>query len=120
MYTTFDRNAQRKHRHVRVRAKVSGTASCPRISVFRSNKFIYASIINDEEGKTLVSSTSNSAELKLENPSNIEAAKAVGADLAKKALDKGITKVVFDRSGYLYHGQVKALAEACREAGLVF
>ncbi|MFA6829352.1 MAG: 50S ribosomal protein L18 [Bacilli bacterium] len=118
MYTTFNRNAQRKHRHVRVRAKISGTASCPRICVFRSNKFIYASIINDEEHKTLA--YSSSAKLGLDNPSNCDAATKVGEELSKKALDLGIKEVVFDRSGYLYHGQVKALAEACRKAGLVF
>ncbi|MCI1735861.1 MAG: 50S ribosomal protein L18 [Bacilli bacterium] len=118
MYTTFDRNAQRLHRHVRVRAKISGTASCPRISVFRSNKFIYAALINDEKHATLASSSS--AKLGLDNPSNVAAATKVGEDLAKKALALGAKKVVFDRSGYLYHGQVKAVAEACRKAGLVF
>ncbi len=118
MYTTFDRNAQRKHRHIRVRAKISGTASRPRISVFRSNKFIYAAIIDDDAKKTLCSSSSD--KLSLENPSNCDAATKVGEDLAKKAKDLKIKEVVFDRSGYLYHGQVKALAEACRKAGLVF
>lgn len=118
MYTVFDKNAQRKHRHVRIRAKISGTSDCPRISVFRSNKFIYASLIDDVNHKTLCSSSS--AKLNLENPSNCEAAKAVGQDLAKKASELKITKAVFDRSGYLYHGQVAALAEACREGGLVF
>ncbi len=118
MYTTFNRNAQRKHRHLRIRAKVKGTASRPRISVFRSNKFIYASLIDDSCHKTLCSSSS--AKLGLENPSNCEAAKAVGKDLAAKALALNVKEVVFDRSGYLYHGQVQALAEACREAGLVF
>lgn len=116
MYTTFNREAQRKHRHVRVRAKISGTAARPRISVYRSNKFIYAAIINDEEHKTLASSSS--AKLGLDNPSNCEAAKATGLNLGKKALDLGIKEVVFDRSGYLYHGQVQALADALREAGL--
>ena len=109
MYTTFDRNAQRKHRHIRVRAKISGTASRPRISVFRSNKFIYAAIIDDDAKKTLCSASSD--KLSLEKS---------GEDLAKKAKDLKIKEVVFDRSGYLYHGQVKALAEACRKAGLVF
>ncbi len=118
MYTAFDKNARRKHRHKRIRARISGTATCPRISVFRSNKFIYASLIDDENGTTLCSSSS--AKLNLENPSNVEAAKAVGADLAKKATDLKITKAVFDRSGYLYHGKVAALADACREGGLVF
>ena len=118
MYTPFDRNAQRKHRHVRIRAKIHGTAERPRISVYRSNKFIYASLVDDTAHKTLCSSSS--AKLGLENPSNCAAAEAVGEDLAKKALALNVKEVVFDRSGYLYHGQVKALAEACRKAGLVF
>mgnify|MGYP001053151674 CR=1 FL=1 len=118
MYTAFDKNAQRKHRHVRIRAKLSGTAECPRVSIFRSNKFIYASLIDDANKKTLCSSSS--AKLNLENPSNCAAAAAVGEDLAKKASELKISKVVFDRSGYLYHGQIKALAEACRKGGLVF
>jgi large subunit ribosomal protein L18 len=118
MYTVFDRNAQRLHRHVRIRAKISGTAACPRISVYRSNKFIYAALIDDEAKKTLCSSSS--AKLGLDNPSNCAAATAVGDDLAKKAKALNVSKVVFDRSGYLYHGQVKALADACRKGGLVF
>jgi large subunit ribosomal protein L18 len=118
MYTAFDKNAQRKHRHIRIRAKISGTAECPRIAVFRSNKFIYASLIDDVSKKTLA--TSSSDKLQLDNPSNCDAAAKVGEDLAKKAKDLKITKVVFDRSGYLYHGQVKALADACRKGGLAF
>lgn len=118
MYTVFDKNKQRLHRHVRIRAKISGTATCPRVSVYRSNKFIYAALIDDESGKTLCSSSS--AKLNLENPSNCEAAKKVGEDLASKAKELKIEKAVFDRSGYLYHGQVKALADACREGGLAF
>lgn len=118
MYKTFDKNAQRKHRHVRVRAKISGTASCPRVSVFRSNKFIYASLVDDTKHVTLASSSS--AKLGLDNPSNCDAANKVGLDLAKKAKDLKLTNVVFDRSGYLYHGQVKAVAEGLREGGLVF
>lgn len=118
MYTAFDRNAQRKHRHIRIRGKIKGTAARPRISVFRSNKFIYAALIDDSCHKTLCSSSS--AKLNLENPSNCAAATAVGQDLAKKALALNVKEVVFDRSGYIYHGQVQALAEACREAGLVF
>lgn len=118
MYTAFNKNKQRLHRHVRIRSKISGTAECPRISVYRSNKFIYASIIDDVTGKTLVSS--DSSKLNLENPSNCEAAAKVGEDLANKAKELKIVKVVFDRSGYLYHGQVKALAEACRKGGLAF
>ena len=118
MYTAFNKNKQRLHRHVRIRSKISGTAECPRISVYRSNKFIYASLIDDVTGKTLVSS--DSSKLNLENPSNCEAAAKVGEDLANKAKELKIVKVVFDRSGYLYHGQVKALAEACRKGGLAF
>jgi large subunit ribosomal protein L18 len=118
MYSVFNKNKQRLHRHIRIRAKVCGTADRPRISVFRSNKFIYAALVDDTTGKTLASSSS--AKLGLENPSNIDAASKVGADLAEKAKALKIEKAVFDRSGYLYHGQVKALAEACREAGLAF
>jgi large subunit ribosomal protein L18 len=118
MYTVFNKNKQRLHRHVRIRAKVKGTASRPRISVFRSNKFIYAALVDDTCGKTLAASSS--AKLGLDNPSNCEAASKVGADLAEKAKKLGVETVVFDRSGYLYHGQVQALAEACRKAGLVF
>ncbi len=118
MYSVFNKNKQRLHRHIRIRAKIAGTADRPRISVYRSNKFIYASLIDDTTGTTLASSSS--AKLGLDNPSNCEAAAKVGADLAEKAKALKIEKVVFDRSGYLYHGQVKALAEACREAGLAF
>lgn len=118
MYTTFNRNKQRLHRHIRIRGKISGTATCPRISVYRSNKFIYAALIDDDKAVTLASSSS--AKLGLENPSNIDAAKKVGAEIAEKAKALSITKVVFDRSGYAYHGQVKALADAAREAGLIF
>ena len=111
-------NVARLRRHKRVRNKVSGTAECPRLNVFRSNSQIFAQIIDDVKGATLVSSSSLS--LKLKNGGNIEAAKAVGEDIAKKAQAKKIKKVVFDRSGYVYHGRIKALAEAAREAGLEF
>lgn len=113
-----DKNVSRVRRHARVRAKVSGTKETPRLSVYRSNKNIEAQIIDDVKGVTLVSSSSMT--LKLENGSNIDAAKLVGEDIAKKALAKKIKSVVFDRSGYIYHGRVKALAEAAREAGLKF
>ena len=112
------KNVSRVRRHARVRAKISGTAEAPRLCVYRSNKNIQAQIIDDTKGMTLVASSSMT--LKLENGSNIEAAKAVGKDIAEKALAKGLKKVVFDRSGYIYHGRVKALAEAAREAGLEF
>lgn len=118
MYTAFNKNAQRLHRHVRIRAKVKGTAARPRVSIYRSNKFIYASLIDDDARKTLASSSS--AKLGLDNPSNVDAATKVGEDLAQKAKDLKIEAVVFDRSGYLYHGQVKAVAEAMRKAGLTF
>ena len=118
MINKTSKNESRKKRHARVRAKVSGTATCPRLNVFRSNSHIFAQIIADTNGTTLVSSSSLA--LKLESSSNIEAATTVGADIAKKALEKNITNVVFDRGGYVYHGRVKALAEAAREAGLKF
>ena len=118
MISKESKNISRVRRHARVRAKLSGTAACPRLCVYRSNKNIEAQLIDDVKGVTLVSSSSMS--LKLENGSNIEAAKAVGSDIAKKALAKKVKKVVFDRSGYIYHGRVKALAEAAREAGLEF
>lgn len=112
------RNSIRERRHARVREKVKGTAARPRLVVFRSNKNIEAQIIDDVKGVTLASSSSSA--LKLANGGNIEAAKVVGADLAKKALAKEITKVVFDRGGYDYHGRVAALADAAREGGLQF
>ncbi len=113
-----DKNIARTRRHVRVRKNVFGTEVKPRLNVFRSNSQIYAQIIDDETGTTLVSSSS--VALKIKNGGNIEGAKAVGVDIAKKALAKKIKKVVFDRGGYLYHGRVEALAEAARENGLEF
>ena len=118
MVTKQSKNISRVRRHARVRAKISGTAEAPRLCVYRSNKHIEAQIIDDVKGVTLVASASTT--LKLENGSNIDAAKLVGKDIAEKALAKQIKKVVFDRSGYVYHGRVKALAEAAREAGLEF
>lgn len=118
MIKQVSKNVARIHRHKRVRNKISGTSDTPRLCLYRSNKHVHAQIIDDTKGTTLVSSSSIS--LKLENGSNIEAAKQVGLDIAKKALEKNITKVVFDRSGYIYHGRVKALAEGAREAGLKF
>lgn len=118
MVTKESKNVSRVRRHARVRVKVSGTGSCPRLCVYRSNKNIEAQIIDDVKKVTLVSSSSMS--LKLDNGSNVDAAKLVGADIAKKALAKKIKKVVFDRSGYIYHGRVKTLAEAARENGLEF
>ena len=112
------KNVQRLMRHKRVRKNISGTSEMPRLNVFRSNSQIYAQIINDETGTTLASSSS--VQLKIKNGGNIEGAKLVGADIAKKAKEAKISKVVFDRSGYQYHGRVEALADAARENGLEF
>ena len=112
------KNVSRVRRHARVRAKISGTSETPRLCLYRSNKNIEAQIIDDVKGITLVSSSSMS--LKLENGSNVEAAALVGKDIAEKALANKIENIVFDRSGYVYHGRVKALADAAREAGLKF
>ena len=112
------KNVSRQRRHARVRKNVFGTESMPRLNVFRSNSHIFAQIIDDEKGTTLVSSSS--VELKIKNGGNAEGAKLVGADVAKKAKKAGITKVVFDRGGYQYHGRVEALANAARENGLEF
>lgn len=118
MISKESKNISRVRRHKRVREKVSGTPTAPRLCVYRSNKNIEAQIIDDTKGITLVASSSMT--LKLDNGSNIEAAGKVGKDIAEKALAKKIKTVVFDRSGYIYHGRVKALAEAAREAGLKF
>lgn len=120
MIKKVSRNEVRKSRHARVREKVCGTASTPRLNVFRSNGNIFAQIIDDEKGITLVSASSIDKDLKLENGGNIEAATKVGELLAKRAKDAKIKEVVFDRGGYLYHGRVKALADAARENGLEF
>ena len=120
MIKSVSRNKVRVARHVRVRNKVSGTKDVPRLNVFRSNSNIFAQIIDDAEGKTLVSASSIDKDLKLKNGGNVEAAKKVGELIAKRAKKAKITKVVFDRGGYLYHGRVKALADAARENGLEF
>ena len=109
-------NQARLIRHKRVRKNISGTKEMPRLNVFRSNSGIYAQVIDDVTGNTLVSSSSR--ELKLQNGGNVEAAKLVGEDIAKKCKKAKITKVVFDRGGYLYHGRVSALADAARAEGL--
>ncbi len=114
------RNEARQKRHLRIRKNLVGTALRPRLSVFRSAKNIYAQIIDDVNGVTLVSASSAEKESKLANGGNVEAAKVVGEAIAKRALDAKIENVIFDRSGYIYHGRVKALAEAAREAGLKF
>ena len=120
MIKKVSRNEARLERHKRVRAKVSGTKEIPRLNVFRSAKHISVQIIDDVEGKTLVSCSSMDKDLKITNGGNIEAAKIVGAEIAKRAKKAKITKVVFDRGGYLYHGRVEALADAARENGLEF
>jgi large subunit ribosomal protein L18 len=115
------RDITRKQRHMRVRKKTFGTAERPRLNVFRSLKHIHAQIIDDEKGVTLVAaSTIDSALRDSVHGANVETAKQVGELIAKKALEKGITQVTFDRAGYKYHGRVKALADAAREAGLDF
>ena len=118
MIKKVSRNEARLERHKRVRAKVSGTKEIPRLNVFRSAKNITVQLIDDENGNTIVSASS--MELKLKNGGNVEAAKLVGAEIAKKAKKAKITKVVFDRGGYEYHGRVEALADAARENGLEF
>ncbi len=118
MLKKIDKNKVRQRRHARVRKKISGTSTCPRLNVFRSNSHIHCQIIDDTTGHTLVACSS--VELKLANGGNVEAAKTVGTELAKRALAKDIDHVVFDRGGYIYHGRVKAVAEAAREAGLRF
>ena len=120
MIKKVSRNDMRKERHERIRESLTGTSERPRLNVFRSNANITAQIIDDEKGVTLVSVSSLEKSLKLKNGGNIEAAKAVGAEIAKRANKAKIKEVVFDRGGYLYHGRVKALAEAARENGLEF
>lgn len=115
-------NELRKIRHRRVRKKVFGTPERPRLSVYKSLRYIYAQIIDDTVGHTLVAASSLEPIIKeeLKNGSNVEAAKKVGELIAKRALEKGIDKVVFDRGGYIYHGKIKELADAARAAGLQF
>ena len=119
---TNPRVAARLKRKVRIRKKMNGTEERPRMSVFRSDKHIYAQIIDDVKGTTLVAASTLSPEYKeMEKPKGkVESAKRVGEIIARKALEKGITKVVFDRSGFIYHGRVRALADAARGAGLDF
>ena len=119
MISKINRKAERDRRHARVRTKVSGTTECPRLAVTKSNKNIIAQIIDDTKAETLVYVSTLDKEIKTKK-ANKEAAKEVGALVAKKALDKKIETVVFDRGGFIYHGVVKELAEAAREAGLDF
>ena len=120
MIKKTSRNEMRVIRHKRIRENLSGTSEKPRLSVFRSNANISAQIIDDTKGVTLVSASSLEKELNIKNGENIEAAKVIGAEIAKRAKSKKINAVVFDRGGYLYHGRVAALAEAARENGLKF
>ncbi|MEH7307034.1 50S ribosomal protein L18 [Neobacillus drentensis] len=120
MITKLDKNATRKKRHARVRAKLSGTSARPRLNVFRSNKHIYAQIIDDINGVTLASASTLDKDFVLDSTNNVEAAQKVGELVAKRAVEKGITSIVFDRGGYLYHGRIQALADAARENGLQF
>ena len=116
------RSEVRTNKHRRIRSRLAGTPEKPRLSVFRSNNHMYAQVIDDEAGNTIVSASTVQEDVKkgLDKTNNVEAAKKLGEVIAKKALDNGIKTVVFDRGGYIYQGKVKALAEAAREAGLEF
>ncbi len=118
MITETKRNAIRQRIHARIRAKLSGTGERPRLNVYRSLNHIYAQVIDDQKGETLVSASSLA--LKLKTGGNVATAKEIGKAVAELAVKQGIKKVVFDRGGYLYHGRIKALADAAREAGLEF
>ena len=120
MIKKVSRNEMRLERHARIRKDLVGTADRPRLNVFRANANISAQIIDDEKGVTLVSASTLEKDLNIKNGGNIEAAKIIGAEIAKRAKKAKITKVVFDRGGYLYHGRVQALADAARENGLEF
>ncbi len=122
MIKITSRNVNRKRRHRRVRKKILGTAAKPRLNVFRSARHIYAQVIDDQTGSTMVAASSLEAGLRreLKNGADIAAARKVGEVIAVRAQDRGIDRVVFDRGGYLYHGRIKALAEAAREKGLQF
>lgn len=122
MITKSDKNKARLKRHLRVRKKIQGTVERPRLNVYRSDKHIYAQLIDDVNGVTIVSASTMDKELKSEitNGGNVEAATKVGTLVANRAKEKGYTAVVFDRGGYLYHGRIQALADAAREAGLEF
>ena len=119
MISKIDRKEQRVRRHARVRTKISGTAERPRLCVYKSNNILYVQVIDDVKATTLVSASTLDKEIKTKH-SNKEAAKELGALIAKRALEKDIKTVVFDRGGYIYHGVVKELAEAAREGGLEF
>ena len=122
MVSKKSRAEMREKKHMRIRNRFSGTAERPRLAVFRSNNHMYAQIIDDTVGNTLVSASTLEKEIKaeLKKTNDVEAAACLGKVIAKRAMDKGISEVVFDRGGFLYHGKIEALAEAAREAGLVF
>ncbi len=122
MVSNTNRSEVRKNKHRRIRSRLSGTPEKPRLSVFRSNNHMYAQVIDDVAGNTIVSASTLQADVKegLEKTNDVAAAAKLGEVIAKKALDNGVKKVVFDRSGYIYQGKVKALADAAREAGLEF
>lgn len=119
MITKINRKDERQRRHLRVRRKISGTAECPRLCVYRSNNNIYVQVIDDVAGTTLVQASTLDKEIKTKH-ANKAAAKEVGTLIAKRAVEKNIKSVVFDRGGYIYHGVVKELADAAREGGLEF
>jgi large subunit ribosomal protein L18 len=118
MITQTKRNEVRKRVHTRIREKLSGTAERPRLNVYRSLNHIYAQLIDDQKGETIVSASSLA--LKLNTGGNVATAKEIGKAIAERGIEKGVKKVVFDRGGFLYHGRIKALADAAREAGLEF
>ena len=122
MVSKKSRQEVRVKKHMKIRNRLSGTAECPRLAVFRSNNHMSAQIIDDTVGNTLVSASTTEKEIKkeLEKTNNVDAAAYIGQVIAKRAIDKGIKTVVFDRGGFIYHGKVKALADAAREAGLEF
>ena len=122
MVSKESRQLVRAKKHMKIRNRFSGTAERPRLAVFRSNNHMYAQIIDDTVGNTLVAASTLEKEIKseLKKTNDVEAAAYLGKVIAKRAMDKGISEVVFDRGGFLYHGKIEALAEAAREAGLVF
>lgn len=120
MFSKIDRNSERVKRHKRVRNKISGTESCPRLCVYRSNASIYAQVIDDQKGHTLAAASSVDKDLDISKKTKSEQARLVGEKIAKLAIEKGIKNVVFDRGGYLYTGRVQALADGARSAGLEF
>jgi large subunit ribosomal protein L18 len=122
MITKQDKNKVRKKRHYRVRNKLQGTPQRPRLNVFRSSKHVYAQLIDDANGLTLAAASTLDPELKdqIDSTGNADAARKVGELVGKRAIEKGVTEIVFDRGGYIYHGRIQALAEGAREAGLKF